>query len=124
MKYTIPLLVVFGFFSDVSRAWAQVPTVTISKTDNSKAGQLNVTGSYTIPKGFTFNSISVFVFPTGGAAGQGGGIRASVDQNAQTYSGTPTGIPTGTYDTRVMLIASDTALRYFYSNTVTAIKIK
>jgi hypothetical protein len=119
----VAAVIFLGLFG--SEAQAADPTVTISNTDNSTAGQVTATGTYTEPAGWTVLEIKIEARPTGGAAGRGSVANAVLDTTGKTFSGTPTGLPTGNYDVQAVMRASDGRnTRYFYSAVKTGIAVR
>src|SRR5262249_656210 len=76
---------------------ARAQSITITSTDNSKAGRIKADGSYTLPDKWTFSQIRVECRPPKGVKGEGGTVLAIAIQKTKTFEGIVT-VPTGTYD--------------------------
>jgi hypothetical protein len=108
---------------------AQVPTVKITKIDNSKAGQLTVQGSYTFPQNWTVVGVFVHTRPPKNAPGEGPILVTKLVQDNKNLTGTFSGtglVPTGTYDVQALLISTDPNKkgRGFWSATNPNIQVK
>jgi hypothetical protein len=126
MMKPIPALVaVFLLFGPcISPAKAQ--SVALAAVNNNVATQLSGNGAFVLPNGWSLVNIQIFAAPTGNVAGQGGLGRCTPNLATGNWTGTITGLTTGSsYDVRVIMIAKDPAMnvRYFYSTSVLGIKV-
>jgi len=95
------------------------PTITITEAAQPLAGQpVGVSGNYTIPSGYTLNSITVDIRPTGGVAGEGGEGTASADGMGGFSA--MLSVPPATYDVQAYLTYTDSNsnVGYIFSNVV------
>lgn len=113
-RITTLIIALLAFTLCATQLHAQTPTITISSTDNKTSRQITVnTKVANIPTGSSVKSVTVLASPSGGAAGLGGKAEAK-DTGGGVWSGTITGLTSGTtYTIDAILIVIDKNLNQY-----------
>jgi hypothetical protein len=104
---------------------ALAQSITITKVDTSKAGQITVTGSYNLGKD-DFHQIAIFARPAGGGKGRGSPPIIGKKMANNTFEGVSSKFEKGKYDVQAYLTTwtKELGFRTYYSDTEKAVEVK